>query len=87
MSKAILIAFAIILVPFSAIVLISKNHKKPYRVYSAALLNSFGDVANSTSIKIDSQNSVWSENGEHEITGVTPGEHSIRAYFMNDGYH
>ncbi len=84
MSKAILMALAIILVPCSAIADLEES-EETYRVYGS-LLNSFGDVANSTSIKIDSQNSVWSENGEYEITGVSPGEHSIRAYFMNDGH-
>mgnify|MGYP001166354331 CR=1 FL=1 len=45
-----------------------------------------GQLANSTSIKVDSMASGWSENGYYEYSGITPGEHTVRAYFMNDGH-
>ena len=44
-------------------------------------------IANRTSIKVDSLNSVWSnEEGYYEFPGISYGEHTIRAYFMNDGH-
>ena len=45
-----------------------------------------GDLANETSIKVDSMTSVWSENGSYTFSGISPGEHTVRAYFMNDGH-
>lgn len=45
-----------------------------------------GDLANKTSIKVDSMASVWSENGSYVFSGISPGEHTVRAYFMNDGH-
>ena len=47
-----------------------------------------GNIADSTSIKVDSMNSVWSNltDGSYEFTGISPGEHTVRAYFMNNGH-
>ena len=45
-----------------------------------------GNFANSTSIKVDSMTSTWSENGSYVFSGITPGEHTVRAYFMNNGH-
>ena len=45
-----------------------------------------GELANKTSIKVDSMASVWSENGSYTFSGISPGEHTVRAYFMNDGH-
>ena len=52
-----------------------------------------GELANRTSIKVDSMRSSWSNDeegspdfGTYEFEGVTAGEHTIRAYFMNDGH-
>ena len=53
---------------------------------SGFVYNSDGNLASSTSIKVDSMTSVWSENGEYSFSGITPGEHTVRAYFMNDGH-
>ncbi|RAH14095.1 MAG: hypothetical protein CMB56_006615 [Methanobacteriota archaeon] len=52
-----------------------------------------GEIANLTSIKVDSMKSSWSNDnvsspdyGTYTFEGVTAGEHTIRAYFMNDGH-
>ncbi|MBA46050.1 MAG: hypothetical protein CMB31_05630 [Euryarchaeota archaeon] len=47
-----------------------------------------GNIADSTSIKVDSMSSVWSNlsDGSYEFTGISPGEHTVRAYFMNNGH-
>ena len=37
-------------------------------------------------MKVNSFDSVWSDDGQYEITGLPQGEHVIRAYFMNDGH-
>ena len=41
-------------------------------------------LANSTSIKVDSMASGWSQDGYYEYSGITPGEHTVLAYFIND---
>ena len=51
------------------------------------VLNQSGEIAGSTSIKIAGYNSVWTDSeGNYQYTGIASGEHSIRAYFMNDGH-
>ncbi len=50
-------------------------------VFSAA-----GQLADSTSIKVDSMTSSWSDNGSYVFSGISPGEHTVRAYFMNNGH-
>lgn len=45
-----------------------------------------GSPANSTSIKVDSMQSSWSDNGLYVFHGIASGEHTVRAYFMNDGH-
>ncbi len=47
-----------------------------------------GNIAASTSIKVDSMSSTWSNltDGTYEFTGISPGEHTVRAYFMNNGH-
>lgn len=53
---------------------------------SGNVYNSNGDLAAETSIKVDSMTSSWSDNGNYEFEGITHGEHTVRAYFMNDGH-
>ena len=47
-----------------------------------------GNIASSTSIKVDSMASIWSNlnDGSYEFSGISPGEHTVRAYFMNNGH-
>ncbi|MDE0858127.1 MAG: carboxypeptidase-like regulatory domain-containing protein [Candidatus Poseidoniaceae archaeon] len=46
-----------------------------------------GEIADSTSIKVDSLTSSWSDtNGTYVFEGITPGVHTVRAYFMNNGH-
>ena len=53
---------------------------------SGSVFTSSGDEAGTTYIKVDSSASVLSENGVYSFPGITPGEHTVRAYFMNDGH-
>ena len=71
--------------PLSTLAEDNSSSDGTYRIYGS-LFNSNGDPADSTSMKVDSLDSVWSVNGEYELNGITPGEHVIRAYFMNDGH-
>ena len=45
-----------------------------------------GNPAAETSIKVDSMSSSWSENGSFAYEGISQGEHTVRAYFMNNGH-
>jgi PKD repeat protein len=47
-----------------------------------------GEIAGSTSIKITGYDSVWTDSaGDYQYAGIAGGEHTIRAYFMNDGHN
>jgi len=46
-----------------------------------------GNIADRTSIKVDSMTSSWSDSeGNYTFSGITPGVHTVRAYFMNNGH-
>jgi len=45
-----------------------------------------GEIGDRTSIKVDSMTSSWSDNGTYIFSEITPGEHTVRAYFMNNGH-
>ena len=46
-----------------------------------------GAIAGSTSIKVDSSASIWSDaEGNYVFEGISPGRHTVRAYFMNNGH-
>ena len=53
---------------------------------SGSVFDSNGDPAAETSIKVDSMTSSWSEGGNYSFEGITSGEHTVRAYFMNNGH-
>ena len=80
----ILFSASMLLLPYTAM---ADNHTEDvtYKIYGS-LFNDLGEEAGSTSVKVDSYESVWSVDGQYEINGLTPGEHVIRAYFMNDGH-
>lgn len=81
---ALLLATSLV-IPLSTLAEDTPSSEETYRIYGS-LFNSNGNLADSTSMKVDSLDSVWSVNGEYELNGITPGEHVIRAYFMNDGH-
>jgi len=53
---------------------------------SGNVYDSEGDLAGATSIKVGSMNSIWSTDGVYSFDSISPGEHTARAYFMNDGH-
>ena len=64
----------------------SEDDEGPLFSLSGSVFAFDGSPANSTSIKVDSMQSSWSDNGGYVFEGVTSGEHTVRAYFMNDGH-
>ena len=64
-----------------------ENSEQTFTI-SGTIYDSTGNhIANRTSIKVDSLNSVWSDDkGSYSFPGISSGEHIIRAYFMNDGH-
>jgi hypothetical protein len=81
---ALLLAVSFV-TPLSTLAEDISSPEETYSIYGS-VFNSNGDIADSTSMKVDSLDSVWSVNGTYELNGITPGEHVIRAYFMNDGH-
>ncbi|MAH40950.1 MAG: hypothetical protein CMO41_01725 [Verrucomicrobiales bacterium] len=53
---------------------------------SGHVYTSTGEPAGSTYVRIDAMESVLSSDGTYSFPGITPGEHTARAYFMNDGH-
>ena len=81
---ALLLATSLVM-PLSTLAEDTSSSEETYRIYGS-VFNSNGEAADSTSLKVDSLDSVWSVDGAYELNGITPGEHVIRAYFMNDGH-
>ena len=81
---ALLLATSLV-IPLSTLAEDTSSSEETYRIYGS-VFNSNGEAADSTSLKVDSLDSVWSVDGAYELNGITPGEHVIRAYFMNDGH-
>tara|TARA_B100000614_G_scaffold6832_1_gene6386 strand:- start:5129 stop:7489 length:2361 start_codon:yes stop_codon:yes gene_type:complete len=80
---AILFLSSVAIVPFSSA---DESTETTYTL-SGVVYTAEGNIANSTSIKVDSLPSVWTDgNGAYTFSGITPGEHTVRAYFMNDGH-
>ena len=62
-----------------------EQDQQALQIYGS-VLTSTGEIAGSTSIKVDSMDSIWSSNGEYVYSGLETGEHVARAYFMNNGH-
>ncbi len=45
-----------------------------------------GNPAGKTSMKLVPRGSMWAENGTYSINDIPEGEHTVRAYFMNNGH-
>ena len=75
--------FCLALLPTPAI---AEDDAQDTFTLSGSVFTSSGDEAGTTYIKVDSSASVPSENGVYSFPGITPGEHTVRAYFMNDGH-
>ena len=73
---------------FSPVVVQCRNENDVTFTLSGNVYDQNGNIAASTSIKVDSMDSSWSNitDGSYEFTGITPGEHTVRAYFMNNGH-
>ena len=80
----ILIISSLLLVPWTVYADSSENEET--FTLSGNVYTMDGFLANTTSIKVDSMPSMWSENGSYVFPGISPGEHTVRAYFMNDGH-
>jgi len=85
MRIGILLA-SIFLISFISPVSMSEDSDQHTFTLSGSVFSSNGQPANSTSIKVDSMESTWSSNGIYSFEGIVPGEHTVRAYFMNDGH-
>ena len=86
-TRNFFIPFFLAIVIFSPMVVQAENENVTFTL-SGNVYDQNGNIADSTSIKVDSMNSVWSNltDGSYEFTGISPGEHTVRAYFMNNGH-
>ena len=86
-AKTVLVTIALVtmILPMGANGQSNGGDLTDLRIYGSVLTSS-GDNAGSTSIKVDSLESIWSTDGEYTFSGLDGGEHVARAYFMNDGH-
>lgn len=81
-----IILVTIFLISLLSPVSTSEDSEQHAFTLSGNVFSSGGQPANSTSIKVDSMESTWSSEGFYSFEGISPGEHTVRAYFMNDGH-
>ena len=81
-----MICLMLIVSVISAPVSVSADDQEDTFTLTGSVYSADGQAAGSTSIKVASMDSSWSENGQYVLSGITPGEHTVRAYFMNDGH-
>ena len=86
MSKVKAITFAFLLLCSLSLPLISAEEPETLTL-TGKVYDIDGNVAERTSIKVDSMTSSWSDSeGNYTFSGITPGVHTVRAYFMNNGH-
>ena len=86
MKAGQMICLMLIVSVISAPVSVSADDQEDTFTLTGSVYSADGQAAGSTSIKAASMDSSWSENGQYTFSGITPGEHTVRAYFMNDGH-
>ena len=64
----------------------SGDSEDPTFTLTGQVYTSEGEPAGSTYVKVDTMESVISVDGSYSFPGIVPGEHTVRAYFMNDGH-
>ena len=84
--KAQLLCLLLIVPLFLTPLSLAKADDSELFTLSGNVFTSDGLLADATSIKVDSMSSSWSENGSYVFTGISSGEHTVRAYFMNNGH-
>ena len=86
-TKNFFVPILLAIVVFSPMVVQAENENVTFTL-SGNVYDQNGNIAASTSIKVDSMSSSWSNltDGSYEFTGISPGEHTVRAYFMNNGH-
>ena len=86
-TKNFFVPILLAIVAFSPMVVQAENENVTFTL-SGNVYDQNGNIAASTSIKVDSMSSSWSNltDGSYEFTGISPGEHTVRAYFMNNGH-
>ena len=85
-NKAYVLVFLLLVTIFSIPLTSAEDSDEQLYTLSGKVFDADGQLANKTSIKVDSMTSTWSENGSYVFSGITPGEHTVRAYFMNSGH-
>ena len=92
-SRALVLCCVLWMSSLFSVAAVAQNDEAQQFTLSGKVYSNDGNVANRTSIKVDQLASVWSDDdqnssdfGEYRFEGITEGEHTVRAYFMNDGH-
>ncbi|MCP2503684.1 MAG: carboxypeptidase-like regulatory domain-containing protein [Candidatus Poseidoniaceae archaeon] len=86
MSKIKAITLTLLMLCSLSLSLISAEESETFTL-TGQVYDIDGNIADRTSIKVDSMTSSWSDSeGNYTFSGITPGVHTVRAYFMNNGH-
>jgi len=73
------------MIPLDGVTADSNNENELFTLFGN-LYDAEGNPAAETSMKLVPRGSVWANDGTYSIENITEGEHTVRAYFMNNGH-
>ena len=77
--------FLLSMIPLDFVTADQSNENELFTLYGN-IYDEEGNPAAETSMKLVPRGSVWANDGTYSIENITEGEHTVRAYFMNNGH-
>ncbi len=78
-------AFLLSMIPLDCVTADESNEDELFTL-SGNLYDEDGNPALETSMKLIPRGSIWANDGTYSIENITEGDHTVRAYFMNNGH-
>jgi len=77
--------FLVSMIPLDWVTADQSNEDELFTLYGN-IYDEEGNPALETSMKLIPRGSIWADDGTYSIEDITEGEHTVRAYFMNNGH-
>ena len=81
----ICVFFLVSMIPLDFVTADQSNEDELFTLYGN-IYDEEGNPALETSMKLVPRGSIWADDGTYSIEDITEGEHTVRAYFMNNGH-
>ena len=81
----ICVFFLVSMIPLDFVTADQSNEVELFTLYGN-IYDEEGNPALETSMKLIPRGSIWANDGTYSIEDITEGEHTVRAYFMNNGH-